>query len=45
MVSLPRMCNYNEAFKEEGGYGNVKLLGWLTSKNRDNCVRDRKNNT
>ena len=25
-VNQRRMCNYYEAFKEEGGYGSAKLL-------------------
>jgi len=31
--SIDEGCvNYNWAFKEEGGYGNAKLFGWLTSE-------------
>jgi len=37
--------NYYEAFKEEGGYGNVKLFDWVLQKIGDYRVRDRKNNT
>ena len=44
--SIDEGCvNNYEAFEEEGGYGNVKLLDWVLQRIGDYHVRDRKNNT